>query len=187
MLLNCTTCEKEFNKIPSQVKKTKNHFCSRSCAATFNNKIYKKRNPHDIHVICALCETERTSYTNKFCNTCLGSKLNGADAKSQLYIKQWLNGEISGGGKYRLSNTVRNYLLEQHNYACSKCTWSEINLTTGKVPLDINHIDGDGNNHVPSNLEVLCPNCHALTSTYKSLNKGKGRDWVYVRHHRFKG
>ena len=25
------------------------------------------------------------------------------------------------------------------------------------------------------NFEVLCPNCHSLTSTYKSLNKGKGR------------
>ena len=31
-------CEKEFNKMPSEIKKTANNFCSRSCAAKINNK-----------------------------------------------------------------------------------------------------------------------------------------------------
>jgi hypothetical protein len=35
----CTNCKKEFNKIPSQIQKSKsnNHFCSNSCAAQYNN------------------------------------------------------------------------------------------------------------------------------------------------------
>lgn len=33
----CATCGKKFYKRPSDQKKTKNNFCSRSCAATYNN------------------------------------------------------------------------------------------------------------------------------------------------------
>lgn len=39
--INCTNCNKTFQKKRSQYIKTKNHFCSRSCAATYNN-IHKK-------------------------------------------------------------------------------------------------------------------------------------------------
>ena len=39
VLVTCTTCGKEFYKRNKEVKKSKsgNHFCSRSCAATYNN------------------------------------------------------------------------------------------------------------------------------------------------------
>jgi len=33
----CTNCGKKFYKKPSEQEKTKNHFCSRSCSATYNN------------------------------------------------------------------------------------------------------------------------------------------------------
>lgn len=35
--LSCTTCNSVFTKLPKEIKKTKNNFCSRSCAATYNN------------------------------------------------------------------------------------------------------------------------------------------------------
>ena len=31
----------------------------------------------------------------------------------------------------------------------------------------------DSNNNDISNLQILCPNCHAMTENYMSLNKGK--------------
>jgi hypothetical protein len=34
----CANCNTPFLKLPSQISKTKNNFCSKSCAATFNNK-----------------------------------------------------------------------------------------------------------------------------------------------------
>ena len=37
-LVNCTNCNSEFEKLPSQIKKTINHFCSKSCSASYNNK-----------------------------------------------------------------------------------------------------------------------------------------------------
>lgn len=44
---------------------------------------------------------------------------------------------------------------------------------TGKVPLEIHHIDGNYLNNNISNLQVLCPNCHSLTSNYKALNNNQ--------------
>lgn len=36
--VECANCNLKFLKLPSQINKTKNNFCSKSCAATFNNK-----------------------------------------------------------------------------------------------------------------------------------------------------
>lgn len=56
-----------------------------------------------------------------------------------------------------------------------KCSWNEINPYTQKIPIELNHIDGNFENNNINNLELLCPNCHALTSNYKGANKKKGR------------
>lgn len=38
------------------------------------------------------------------------------------------------------------------------------------APLELDHIDGNPYNHNLDNLRVLCPNCHAQTSTYRGKN-----------------
>ncbi len=37
-----------------------------------------------------------------------------------------------------------------------------------------NIIDGNSMNNKEENLDLICPNCHSLTTTYKFLNNGKG-------------
>lgn len=97
--------------------------------------------------------------------------------RQQLWVERWKDGKETGKkGKYAISGRIRRYLHEKHNNKCSKCGWGEINPTTNKTPLEINHINGDWKDNREGNLELICPNCHALTSTYKALNiKGKGR------------
>lgn len=43
--VHCKHCNFEFLKLPNQIKKTKNHFCSRTCAGTYNalNKTHGQR------------------------------------------------------------------------------------------------------------------------------------------------
>ena len=55
--------------------------------------------------------------------------------------------------------------------------FAEVNPITGKVPLEIDHVDGDCYNNRPENLVVLCPNCHSLTPTFRALNKASGRKY----------
>ena len=43
------------------------------------------------------------------------------------------------------------------------------------MPLEVEHIDGNYLNNSEENLDLICPNCHSLTATYKGANKGKGR------------
>ena len=72
-------------------------------------------------------------------------------------------------GSYKL----KRYLLEANIFQpiCSSC--SLVKWLSGKIPLELDHIDGDNSNNELSNLRLLCPNCHALTDTYRGKNKRK--------------
>ena len=92
------------------------------------------------------------------------------------FIKKWKEGETSGmRGEYQLSMHIKTYLLEKYNNQCARCGWGETKQYTGKIPLEIEHIDGNYKNNKEENLIVLCPNCHSLTSTYKGANYNHGR------------
>lgn len=119
--------------------------------------------------ICKNCNSS-TRPNKSFCSSVCHSKWKKKDK-----VRQWLEGSISGTKKgCRLITSVREYLLDQAGHKCSRCGWGEINKISGKPPLEINHKDGNSDNNRPENLEVICPNCHALTSSWKALNKGNG-------------
>ena len=76
-----------------------------------------------------------------------------------------------------ISAYIARYLREKYGDTCSLCGWHKTNSKTGKVPLEIDHVVGNSENNSEPNLRLLCPNCHALTPSFRNLNKGKGRQW----------
>lgn len=127
--------------------------------------------------LCLNCSKKLTGNKTKYCSpTCQN------EYQRNEYIKRWKNSEETGiiGKKvFELSDKVRNYLFEKYNSKCTKCGWSQTNQATGKVPLQVEHVDGNWENCAESNLTLLCPNCHSLTSTFMALNKGNGRKFRY--------
>ena len=162
-------------------EKRDNTYCSQSCAAIMSNK---KRKIHIDSVkvqrrsgelkTCIGCGKQyiaKRGSTGKYCSLkCL------ANHKYNQYIEDWKQGKVSGLVGYNISKHIRRYMLEKAHNKCQRCGWSEQNPVTGKVPLDIHHKDGNFANNKEENLEVLCPNCHSLTDTYKRLNSGGRKD-----------
>jgi hypothetical protein len=79
------------------------------------------------------------------------------------------------GNKQTIDRVSKQYLISIHGENCMNCNWSDVNPWTKKVPIELNHIDGNPENHNLENIELLCPNCHSLTEFNKS--RGKGRKW----------
>lgn len=94
-------------------------------------------------------------------------------------------GEVSGSRGVNAKNLSRHlirYLTEKYQNQCSQCGWSQANPVTGRVPLEIDHIDGSSENNLENNLRLVCPNCHALTPNFRNLNNGKGRGWRRLKY-----
>jgi len=125
---------------------------------------------------CKNCgkKLEDNNYDKKQIKYC--SKTCQRKKEYKEYVDRWKQGNENGlKGKFSTSMHIRRYLFEKYNSKCCKCGWDKINPITKNHPLEIDHKDGNWLNNKEDNLELLCPNCHSLTPTYKNLNKGKGR------------
>lgn len=71
------------------------------------------------------------------------------------------------------SNKVRKKLLEEgyKEHRCENCGLTEwLGLP---ISLELHHKDGNRNHNELSNYELLCPNCHAMTDSYRGKNCAK--------------
>lgn len=68
------------------------------------------------------------------------------------------------------TNKIRTRLLEE-GYKEHKCESCGLTTWLGNpIPLEVHHKDGDKHNNVIENFELLCPNCHAFTDSYRGKN-----------------
>jgi len=164
-------------------------FCCQKCARSFSTK--NKRDKINAKISktlggtkwtlkekkCLYCGNRLIKNQRKFCNNICFHNY-----KYLIYINKWkLNLEKGLKGKLGTSSYIKKYFLYKYNNKCQKCGWCKINPTTGKVPLELHHKDGNYKNNKEENLELLCPNCHSITSTYKALNIKCTRNYIQKR------
>lgn len=70
---------------------------------------------------------------------------------------------------YRLKNRLIAEGLKREQ--CERC--NNVSWQGHKIPLELHHVNGVYNDHCLENLQLLCPNCHALTINYRAKNSGK--------------
>lgn len=167
--VECHQCKKIFQRRPKSIK-SNYVFCDAHCRAIWHNE---QRVEYCECLGCKKIFKKKKRKNPLFCNRECQQKY-----VYETYIKKWKNGESIGfKGKENVSIHIRKYLFLINDNKCSKCGWHEINSYTNKIPLQIDHIDGNWKNNKEENLQLLCPNCHSLTPTYGSLNKGNGREY----------
>lgn len=100
----------------------------------------------------------------------LGSPQRGINKRIRTDLDQYLNNELPCGS-FRLKNRLlREGIMQPDCSSCGGTTWLD-----QQIPLELDHIDGNNSNNNLSNLRLLCPNCHALTPTYRGKNQQRAK------------
>lgn len=89
----------------------------------------------------------------------------------QVYAEKYELSKVFCKNSPVTQKVLRGY-VERHqilDYKCVNCK-CDGHWLGGIISLEIDHIDGDNKNNEISNLRYLCPNCHALTDTYRGRN-----------------
>jgi len=75
-----------------------------------------------------------------------------------------------------VENSTRKLRLKDEfgvEYVCSRCGIDE--WLGESISLELHHVDGNNLNNRIQNICWLCPNCHALTSTWRGRNRARER------------
>ncbi len=150
-------------------EKRRYKFCNRSCAASYNNQGVV-RNPRKVErrTHCLRCNRPFKGAGILYC-TQECSHLH----RQELFAENLVNGTkpLAAGS----IPAIRRCLIRLRGEQCEECGWSKRHSDTGRVPIEVHHVDGNFENNRVENVRLLCPNCHSLTPTFRNLNKGNGR------------
>lgn len=175
----CPHCKKEYTANYNTQK-----YCSLSCVASANNarrrgKNYAKTFAKEQEIITAAAEV----YSMAELLRKLGLKAHGGNYDNMKRKLQQLNVDTShwrgaawsrdqqlkDWSNYTNSSRLKPHLIKIRGHVCECCKlerWLDSPIT-----LEVHHIDGDRTNNDITNLQLLCPNCHSVTDSWKGRNK----------------
>ena len=167
----CNCCKK-----PLSYKQRNNKYCSKSCAAKVNN-IGITRHGINRDKACEYCGKTTNNY--KYCSSKCFNK-HDWEKKKETIEK---NGFISVG-KTNNPYLAKKYLDDTREYKCEIC--GETEWMGQKIPLVLDHINGNPGDWRLENLQRVCGNCNMQLPTFAGRNIGKsgaGRPYRMKRYY----
>ena len=157
MIVECLNCMKEFDKKPSQITKSPNHFCTKRCAATLNNKKFPKRKPA-IKKYCKLCD-KVIKNKSIHCTTCdaieRGKKVDNMTIKEVKYNNTQLS------SRYARIRCRARYVYSDTDNSCQNCGYDmHVEICHLKAISSFAEDTKISIVNSSSNIIILCRNCH---------------------------
>ncbi len=168
----CKECGKEYeiekSEYDKKIRRGSEFFCSRSCAAKYNNKKYPKRKKEgEGSYVCPICGGHK-NYGSKLCQNCENTR------KTRIKREKTLGDFISNDDKYlthkcqAIRRDARMYMEKESHQekVCAYCHNHEFDDI-----LEVHHLKGilmfDRSTKIKDincddNLVWLCPNHHAM-------------------------
>ena len=140
----CPKCNKEHSNNGA--------FCSRSCA---NSRVFSEESKLKKSIANKGKPSKQSSY----------DRLAAGEKTRQTRLIKYQNTPFVELGM----ENRRRRVFEEQNHCCNRCGISE--WQGFKIPLELEHKDGNTTNNNRENLEGLCPNCHSITDTWRGRNK----------------
>jgi Zn finger protein HypA/HybF involved in hydrogenase expression len=92
---------------------------------------------------------------------------NGRANWNKFDLDKWDEGENIECSRPVIRRAIKKYnLLEPKCEKCNLDTWMGQELL-----LELDHINGNANEHNKNNLRYLCPNCHSQTNTFRNKSR----------------
>lgn len=67
---------------------------------------------------------------------------------------------------YKRTSDLKKHVINDRGHKCERCYLSD--WMGEDIILELHHIDGNRANNEELNLQLLCPNCHSLTKTWRN-------------------
>ena len=157
---NCKKCNKEFEPQKGLV-----NFCSLSCRNSKEQtpEIRKKKSE-------AALNSDKVKAANRGRSQEHWSRI--AEKRNAAYKDKIMSSKYSD---LKFEQLRKRVLIEQEG----KCNCCGISEWMGKpLTLELEHKDGNHFNNQRGNLEMICPNCHSQTETWRGRNKAKNRNKI---------
>jgi hypothetical protein len=152
----CPKCNKGFDE--DVIRGYGRTYCSRTCANS------RSRDPETRRKIAYTAKNTWNAKSEDGKIKAIEALQRGHISRTKNSLQRLLTESTEALGHHARKKKV---FLEQHE-KCNKCGIQDWNGEP--LSFELEHKDGDKHNNVRDNLEVLCPNCHAQTSTWRGRN-----------------
>jgi hypothetical protein len=148
--VKCETCEEGFVAKASEVNRGYGRFCSRPCSSSRVRPTRRNR----VELACAECGSDFERKVSSLSGSKHGIYFCTRGCKDRA---QRLGGVTKiQPPHYGTGTDYRSLAFRKYPPVCNRCRLDDRRI------LVVHHKDRDRSNNAEDNLEILCPNCHAV-------------------------